>query len=132
MPIFLAFSLMGLADAMANALTLIDGLGVIGGGISAAWPFFLPTLIRELNGFYTGPDGRQFRPLASVAFNLEDSAQIREFIKGEIREISVPGSRNKAAYESLQRVGVGISRLGTTEAAAIGAYAFALHKLDAG
>ena len=34
-------------------------------------------------------------------------------------------------YDPLQRVGVGISRLGTSEAVAIGAYAFALRKLDA-
>ena len=33
--------------------------------------------------------------------------------------------------EALQRIGIGISRLGTSEAVAIGAYAFALHQLDA-
>ena len=49
---------------------------------------------------------------------------------GETREITVPGSRKKIAYDPLQRIGVGISRLGTSEAMAIGAYAFALHKLD--
>jgi glucokinase len=118
-------------DAMANALTLIDGLGVIGGGISAAWSLFLPALVAELNGFYVGPDGRKFRRLASTVFNLEDPVQLEEFIKGETREISVPGSREKIAFDPLQRIGVGISRLGTTEAVAVGAYAFALSKLDA-
>ncbi len=118
-------------DAMANVLTLIDGLGVIGGGISAAWSLFLPTLVKELNSYYVGPDGRRFRRLASVAFNLEDPAQMKEFIKGETREVAIPGSREKTVYDPLQRIGVGISRLGTTEAVAIGAYAFALHQLDA-
>jgi len=33
-------------------------------------------------------------------------------------------------YDPLLRVGVGVSRLGTSEAVAIGAYAFALRKLD--
>lgn len=129
-----AFSRLGevTGDAMANALTLVDGLGVIGGGISAAWRLFLPTLVKELNGSYIGPDGRQFRRLASVAFNLEDPAQMKKFIKGETREISIPGSRKKMEYDPLQRIGVGISRLGTTEAVAVGAYAFALHQLDAG
>src|SRR5690606_19349849 len=37
-------------DAMANALTLVDGLAVIGGGISGAAPLFLPALVDELNG----------------------------------------------------------------------------------
>jgi glucokinase len=55
---------------------------------------------------------------------------LKIFLKGETREIAVPGSRKKVVYDPLQRIGVGISRLGTTEAVAIGAYAFALHKLE--
>jgi glucokinase len=117
-------------DAMAHALTLIDGLAVIGGGISAAWPLFLPSLVSELNGSYTGPDSKQFRRLAAIAFNLESPAEIEKFLAGEIRQITVPGSRKVITYDPLQRIGVGISRLGTTEAIAIGAYAFALNKLD--
>ncbi len=117
-------------DAIANALTLVDGLAVIGGGISAAWPLFLPAVVEELSSTYTGPDGRQFRRLASAAFDLEDPAQLKAFLKGKTREIPVPGSRKKVVYDPLQRIGVGISRLGTTEAVAIGAYAFALRKLD--
>jgi glucokinase len=117
-------------DAMANALTLVDGLAVIGGGISAAWPLFLPTLVAELNSSYTGPDGKQFRRLASMAFNLEDSVQTEKFLSGESRQIAVPGTKKKIAYDPLQRIGVGVSRLGTTEAVAIGAYAYALNKLD--
>jgi glucokinase len=116
-------------DAMGNALTLIDGLAVIGGGVSKGYPLFLPALVAELNSNYTGPKGNQFRRLASVAFNLEDPAQLEKFLKGETKEITVPGSGKKVKYDSLQRVGVGMSRLGTSEAVAIGAYAFALNKL---
>jgi glucokinase len=127
-----AFSRMGevAGDAMANVLTVIDGLGVIGGGISAAWPLFLPTLVAEINGFYTDPDGRKFRRLASAAFNLEDANQMKSFLMGETREIAIPRSGKKAVYDPLQRIGIGISRLGTTEAVAIGAYAFALHQMN--
>jgi len=57
---------------------------------------------------------------------------MKEFIKGETREIIIPGGREKTVYDPLQRIGVGISRLGTTEAVAVGAYAFALHQLDSG
>jgi glucokinase len=117
-------------DAVANALTLVDGIAVIGGGISAAWPLFLPTLVAELNGLYTGPDGKQFRRLASIAFNLEEPAQREKFLLGETRQIAVPKTKRKIAYDPLPRIGVGISRLGTTEAVAIGAYAYALNKLD--
>jgi glucokinase len=117
-------------DSMAQALTLVDGLGVIGGGVSGSWPLFLPALVDELNSTYTAPNGNKFRRLASAAFNLEDAAQRKKFLKGETREITVPGSKQKVKYDRLQRLGVGMSRLGTSEAVAIGAYAFALRKLD--
>jgi glucokinase len=117
-------------DAMAQALTLVDGLAVIGGGVSGSWPLFLPALVDELNSTYTAPSGNKFRRLAQVAFNLEDSAQRTRFLKGGTREITVPGSQRKLKYDPLARTGVGMSRLGTSEAVGIGAYAFALRKLD--
>lgn len=117
-------------DAMAQALTLVDGLAVIGGGISGSWPLFLPALVDELNGNYVAPNGTQFRRLVQVAFNLEDAVQRKKFLKGETREIAVPGTKRKLKYDPLARIGVGISRLGTSEAVAIGACAFALRKLD--
>lgn len=116
-------------DALGSALTLIDGLAVIGGGVSGAWPIFLPALVDELNSTYTAPDGKKFRRLASAAYNLEDPAQLNIFVKGETRTIKVPGSGRSLAYDPLQRVGVGLSRLGTSEAVAIGAYAFAIQHI---
>jgi len=118
-------------DAMAQALCLVDGLAVIGGGVSGSWPLFLPALVDELNSSYTAPNGNKFRRLVQVAFNLEDAAQRKKFLKGETREITVPGGKQKLKYDPLARTGVGMSRLGTSQAVAIGAYAFALAKLDA-
>jgi glucokinase len=119
-------------DAMANALTLIDGLAVIGGGLSGAWPLFLPALMAELSGTYAGPNEHRFRRLGSVAFNLEDLMQLDGFLSGQTHDISVPGSRRRVRYDRLPRIGVGLSRLGTSQAVAVGAYAFALCQLDAG
>jgi glucokinase len=65
-----------------------------------------------------------------MAFNLEDSEDLQKFLRGDPREILVPGGKRKLQYDPLQRVGVGLSRLGTSEAVAIGAYAFALSKMD--
>jgi len=117
-------------DAMAQALTLVDGLAVVGGGISGASSLFLPVLVNELNSTYTAPSGNKFRRLASVAFNLENPAQLEKFLKGDVREVQVPRSKTKVSYDPLQRIGVGMSRLGTSEAVAIGAYAFALRQID--
>jgi glucokinase len=117
-------------DALAEALTLIDGLAVIGGGVSGSWPLFLPALVDELNSTYTAPNGNKFRRLVQVAFNLEDAEQRKRFLKGETREVPVPGTKRKLRYDPMARIGVGMSRLGTSEAVAIGACAFALRKLD--
>jgi glucokinase len=116
-------------DAMAQALTLVDGLAVIGGGISGAWPLFLPAIVDEMNGSYQKPGGGTFRRLAQVTYNLENPAQLEAFLKGDKREATVPGSGRKIAYDALPRIGVGISKLGTSEAVALGAYAFALSQL---
>ncbi len=127
-----AFQQLGdvVGDAMGQALTLVDGLAVIGGGISASWRLFLPALMESLNGTFRSPAGASFSRLSTRAFNLEDARERRKFLKGETREILVPGSRRKLKYDPLQRIGVGISCLGTSEAVAIGASAFALKRLD--
>lgn len=117
-------------DAIAQALTLIDGLAVIGGGVSGAWPLFLPAILDEINGSYRKPSGETLRRLTQQAFNLEDPAQLELFLKGEAREITVPRSTRTIRYDPMPRVGIGMSRLGTSEAVAIGAYAFALKQLD--
>ncbi|MGA2275088.1 MAG: ROK family protein [Bryobacteraceae bacterium] len=114
-------------DAMAQALTLIDGLGVVGGGISGAHPLFLPALIDAVNGVY---DSGQHR-LCACAYNIEDPSQRERFLSGETRQIRVPGSARTVVYDPLARTAIGISRLGTSEAVAIGAYAFALRRLEA-
>ena len=68
--------------------------------------------------------------MESNAFNLENNQEFDQFVKGDVREITVPGSQEKMLYDPMKRVGVGIARLGTSKAVAVGAYAFALHSLD--
>ena len=74
--------------------------------------------------------GHSFPRLASKGFNLQDPAQMANFLRGETREVKVPRSKRTVQYDPLRRVGIGISRLGTSQAIAIGAYAFALRHLD--
>jgi glucokinase len=127
-----AFRRMGEAagDALASAVTLIDGLVVVGGGLTGAAELFLPALVAEMNAPFETPSGSVAR-LELRAFDLEDPDQRDAFVAGETREITVPGSGRKLAYDPLKRIGVGLSRLGTSRAVAIGAYAFALSSLDA-
>jgi glucokinase len=125
-----AFRRLGIVagDAIAQALTLIDGLAVIGGGMAAAHPLFLRPLVEAVNGVFDR-DGRPLRRLIPRAFNLEDPLERAAFLAGAARTISVPGSGRVLEYDALQRTGIGISRLGTTRAVAVGAYAFALRRL---
>jgi glucokinase len=129
-----AYNRMGevVGDALANVLTLIDGLVVIGGGVSGAHSLFLPALVIEMSAPYVFPDGQTRPRMVSKVYNLEDENERNEFIRGEKRNITVPRSNKTIVYDPLRRTGVGISRLGTSRAVSVGAYAFALHVLDSG
>jgi glucokinase len=118
-------------DAISFVTTLLDALVVIGGGLAAAHRLFLPSLVAEMNGRYTTPAGEPFRRLVQVAFDLEDPAERETFLRGRTAELTVPGSGRTVTFDALQRTGVGISRLGTSHATAIGAYAYALSRLPA-
>jgi glucokinase len=115
-------------DVLAQALTLVDGLAVVGGGLSGAHPLFLPPLVDAMNGVYER-GGNPLRRLIPRVFNIEDPDQRAEFLASEVREIAVPGSARRISYDPFKRTAVGISRLGTSEAVSVGAYAFALHRL---
>ncbi|PKO95231.1 MAG: hypothetical protein CVU14_11930, partial [Bacteroidetes bacterium HGW-Bacteroidetes-9] len=117
-------------DSIANAITLIDGLVVIGGGLAGAYPLFLQKLVDEMNSNLTTMLGTALDRMEIKAFNLEDENEFARFYEGDTREIKVPFSTRRIKYDPMKRIGVGISRLGTSKAVSIGAYAFALNKLD--
>ena len=127
-----AFHEMGEAvgDAIANAITLIDGLVVIGGGLSGASAVFLPSVINEMNSMYSKPDGTEFRRLVATVYNLEDAKQLEHFLRGSKKSVTVPGSQRTVEYDPEARIGVGVSRIGTSTAIALGAYAYALFMID--
>ncbi len=129
----LAFRRLGetVGDALAQALTLIDGVAVIGGGLAGAHPFFMPAVIEAMNASYTRADGTRQARLLSRAYNFADPAQVREFLASDARTLRVPGSERTVTYDPAIRTAVGVS-LKTSESVAIGAYAFALQQLDAG
>ncbi len=116
-------------DALANAITLLDSLVVIGGGLSGAYDLILPDLVAEMNNPLCNIQGNPLCRTELTAFNLEDVTQKAAFLKGQAKTIPIPGTSLSISYDPLQRVGVGISQLGTSKAVSVGAYAFALYKL---
>lgn len=127
-----AFRRMGevVGEAAAQALALVDGLLVIGGGLSAAWPLFAPALLGELRRPHQLPGGDPLPRLNARVFNLEDPAQLPTFLAGQPSHLTVPGSGRVITRDAMPRIGVGRSQLGTSEAIALGAYRFALQQLD--
>lgn len=128
------FAVMGevAGDAAANALTLVDGLVVLGGGMSGAYPLFMPSFMNELNGILKHYNGEVVSRMEMRAFDLEDSESAAAFYRSEDRELKIPRSDETVRYDALPRTGVGLSRLGTSRAVALGAYVFALTAIDSG
>lgn len=119
-----------LGSSLANILTLIDGIVVIGGGITSAWDLFSPAMFAELNRTYENFNGIKSSRLPFEVYNLEDKSGFNEFACGSIKELAIPNSKKNITYDEMPRIGLGISKLGASKAIALGAYTYALQQLD--
>jgi glucokinase len=117
-------------SSIADAVTLTDSIVVIGGGLSGAWPLFLQALVDEMNNSFTELGGDTLPRMEVTAYNLEDEKDLKAFIADTSEEISIPFSGKTIPYDPVKKIGVGISRLGTSRAVAVGAYAYALNELS--
>jgi glucokinase len=126
-----AFSQFGtqLGDSLANAVTLLDCNVVIGGGLSNAFSLFAPAMMAQLNGKISTYSGSKVDRMEVKAYNLENELEMAEFLRSSTTMISVPNSNRVVPYNSKKKIGVGLSVLGTSNAVAIGAWAFAISKL---
>lgn len=120
-----------LGSSIANTLSLIDGIVVLGGGITAAWDLFSPGMFKEIDRQYVDFKGIWSPRLSYPVYNLENQSLFGEFAGGIGKELVVPGSGRKVIYDGYPRTGVALSRLGASKAIANGAYTFALQQLDA-
>ncbi|MEG0789961.1 MAG: ROK family protein, partial [Alistipes sp.] len=59
-----------------------------------------------------------------------NDAEFAEFAKGDQRALQVYGTDRFVAYDPQKRIGVMISKMGASNAISVGAYAYALHRLD--
>lgn len=117
-------------DAMATAATLIDGLIVIGGGITAAHKYFMPGLLAALRGKIHTFAGEETGRVQSKVYDLDSPEEFEAFAKGASRKIKVYGSDEEVTYDPQKRIGIAISKLGASKAISVGAYTFALAQLD--
>lgn len=127
-----SFSEMGkiAGDCLAEALTIVDGLLVIGGGLTGAAKYILPSLINKLKEETRMLNGAVFSRMQSEVFNLTETSEREEFLKNTIQQVKVPQYDDYVAYDLCKRIGVLVSNIGTSQAVMYGAYAFALQQLD--
>ena len=116
-------------DAVCHAITTLDGLIVMGGGLAGAAKYILPAMVAEMNGTL-GCDGDVIPRMQVKVYDLTDEGQIQQFVDGGTVQITIPGTDQTIPYEAERKIGVMVSTLGASRAIALGAYAFALHKLD--
>jgi len=121
----------GLGNSICNVLVLIDGIVVLGGGITASWDLFAPAMFAAINKPYKDPWGNPTPRLSVKVYNLEDESVFEEFAAGGEKELVVPGSNRKIWYDDSPRTGIGVSKLGASKSIALGAYAYALQQLNA-
>lgn len=118
------------AESMANAVTLLDGVIVVGGGIGGAQDLFLPKMVEWLNGKHIEKyNGDKIPRLVAKVYNMEDPESVDKFLNFETKDISVPFSNKKVTYVPEKKLAIGMSRLGTSRAISLGAYHYALNNL---
>lgn len=79
-----------LSDVVANAVTLIDGLVVIGGGLSGAWPIFMPKLIAQLNEPFVDLNNHRVSRMEISAYNLQNETEMIRFTEKTGKMVKVP------------------------------------------
>ena len=114
---------------LENLMEKVDSI-VIGGGITAARKWIMPSLLNELRSKMHQLNGNELNRVQMKVYDLDDETEFREFAKGAQRPLKVYGTDRYVAYDPQKRIGVTISKLGASQAISVGAYAFALSQLD--
>ncbi|MBR6543919.1 MAG: ROK family protein [Alistipes sp.] len=116
-------------DAMATAVTLMDGIIVIGGGLAGAAKYFMPALLEEMRAKISTMSGDTLNRVQMAVYNLDDEAEFAAFAKGNSTKIKVYGSNREVVYDPVKRVGVTISDIGASNAVSLGAYLYAIDNI---
>ena len=116
-------------DAMATAVTLMDGVIVIGGGLAGASKYFMPALLEEMRSKIKTMSGDTLNRVQMSVYNLDDKEEFKKFAAGNSKKIKVYGSDKEVVYDPVKRVGVTISDIGASNAVSLGAYLYAINNI---
>lgn len=115
---------------IAHAACMLDGIIVLGGGVSKAHKYYMPSLLQQIRATAKTKSGITLPIVPSYIYNLEDEIEFSQFIQGDIKEYSIPGTTKKIKSDSQKRLGIITSTIGTSTATMLGAYNFALYSID--
>jgi len=118
------------AGAIASALDIVDGIVVIGGGLSGAAKYIIPAMVKELNSTVEMLSGECFPCLQMKVLDLTSEEGMEEFLTDNSAMVKVHGTDREARYCKDKKTGVTVSGLGAGTAISFGAYAFALRQID--
>ena len=76
-----------LGFVLADILNLIDGLIVIGGGISTAWDLFAPAMFGAIQRKHQMSNGNTVNRTTIQVFNIENEQEKQSFLKGAMSEV---------------------------------------------
>lgn len=127
-----AFAIFGseAGHSMATAVSLTDSLIVVGGGLTGAAKYIMPSLLAELRSSLKTLKGEDVARIQMSVYNLDDDDEFAKFAIGGSRKIKIYGSEDTVVYNHEKHTGIAISKLGASKAISIGAYAYALSALD--
>lgn len=117
-------------DAVAYALTIVDGLVLVGGGLCGAAKYILPSMTKELQKEIGLFSGEQMPSMQMEIFNLMDSQAKTDFLTSEECSVKIPFSEELVHYNRSKKIGILCSQIGTSKAVMDGAYAYALQQID--
>lgn len=119
-----------LGHSIVNAVTFIDGLIVLGGGLVQGFELFYPSMWKVIRSQYSSPYGDLIPRLSYPLFDLDQPNELKQFLNVGAGVADQAGSGMKHQYNLNQRSGIIRSRLGTNKAVFLGAYAYALQNLE--
>ena len=118
-------------DAIAHVLNIVDGVVVMGGGIANAAKYIFPGIDKQLNRTFTNSLNDSFPCLQMKVYDLMDHKQEADFYREENYVTKIPTTDLEVSYLGNRRTCLSKTNIGASTAISLGAYAYALHQLDA-
>ncbi len=119
-----------LGNAIATAATLFDAPVVLGGGLAGARKYILPAVIEAASSKISSGGGESVGILQPEIYDADTPEGIEAFTKDVTGKITIFGTDEEVVFNTAPKLCVGISKLGASLAAQLGAYVYALSNLS--